>query len=265
MKKMMTIAVLAALLLAGCGSSAGDGGTRPAQTARSVGGAKSEGTVSSEESSEAAINEADEEDPSKTADVTAAEESAPAEESAASGILVAYFTPAENGENDAITSASRVSFSGEDMGNAEAMANVVAAYTGGDLFSIQTVKDYPLEYNALADEAKAEQDAGELPELATAVDISGYDTVFVVYPIWWYTMPQPIYSFFDKYDFSDKTIIPVTTHEGSGLADSVSSISALEPGAAVLDGFSVKGADVGGSSEDIEEWLNGLGYQGGIR
>ena len=59
------------------------------------------------------------------------------------------------------------------------MANVVAAYTGADLFSVQTVKDYPTQYNDLADNAKAEQDAGELPELATAVDISSYDTVFI--------------------------------------------------------------------------------------
>ena len=88
-------------------------------------------------------------------------------DNATNGILVAYFTAAENGENDAMTSASKLTFWGEDMGNAEAMANVVASYTGGDMFSIQTVKDYPLEYNDLADDAKAEQDNGELPELAT--------------------------------------------------------------------------------------------------
>ena len=168
--------------------------------------------------------------------------------------------PAENGELDAITSASKVNFWGEDMGNAQSMANVVAAYTGADLFSVQTVKDYPLEYNDLAENAKAEQDAGVLPELATAVDISGYDTVFIVYPIWWYTMPQPIYSFLNEYDLSGKTIIPVTTHEGSGLADSVSKLTELEPNATVKDGFSVRGADVGSSQEDIESWLKEQGF-----
>lgn len=244
MKRILTIITLAALLLTACGSQSGDGGTKPAQTAKQVGVAKSDDAAATAQQS---------------SDELQADTSSQLQ-SSESKILVAYFTPAENGELDAITSASKVSFWGEDMGNAQAMANVVAAYTGADLFSVQTVKDYPLEYNDLADNAKAEQDAGELPELATAVDISSYDTVFIVYPIWWYTMPQPIYSFLNEYDLSGKTIIPVTTHEGSGLADSVSKLTELEPNATVKDGFSVRGADVGSSQEDIESWLKEQGF-----
>ena len=84
--------------------------------------------------------------------------------------------------------------------------------------------------------------------------------MFVVYPIWWYTMPQPIYSFFDEYDFSGKTLIPVTTHEGSGLADSITKFKELEPDAAVQDGYSVSGGNVGDSQADIENWLKEQGY-----
>ena len=112
----------------------------------------------------------------------------------------------------------------------------------------------------LIDAAKAEQDAGELPELATAVDISGYNTVFVVYPVWWYTMPQAIYSFIDEYDLSGKTVIPVTTHGGSGLADSIERFKELEPNADVKDGYDVNGDDVGGSQSDIEGWLSDNGF-----
>lgn len=251
MKKLIALLALTTVLLTGCGSSESStaGSSSAAQTTTS---AQAE-TQTAESSEPAASTQAAEE-------ASDSSEAAPQESTSASKILVAYFTPAENGENDAITSASVVSFKGEDMGNAEAMANMIADYTGADLFSIQTVKDYPLEYNDLADNAKAEQDAGELPELATSVDISGYDTVFMVYPIWWYTMPQPIYSFLNEYDLSGKTIFPVTTHEGSGLADSVSKISELEPSAAVRDGFSVRGGDVGGSQEDIENWLKDQGF-----
>ncbi|MBR1393733.1 MAG: flavodoxin [Ruminococcus sp.] len=236
MKRILTAVLAAAILaLTACGSN--DGGTKPAETAKQVGSVK---TASQTEQTS---------------------ETSPEKSTKPSGsILVAYFTAAENGENDAVTSASKVSFWGEDMGNAEAMANVVASYVGGDLFSIQTVRDYPTEYNDLADDAKAEKNAGIHPELATSVDISSYDTVFIVYPIWWYTMPMPIYTFFDEYDFSGKTIIPVTTHEGSGLADSVSKFKELEPNATVKDGYSVRGADVGGSQEDIDGWLKDQGY-----
>lgn len=248
MKKII-ITALAAIMLAACGSS--EGGDKPAQTARQVGSAKA---------TEVSQTSAAEQETETTKESTSAAPAESAAEESSGGILVAYFTAAENGENDAMTSASKVSFWGEDMGNAEAMANVVAAYVGGDLFSIQTVKDYPIEYNDLADNAKAEKDAGIYPELATQVDISGYDTVFVVYPIWWYTMPMPIYTFFNEYDLSGKTIIPVTTHEGSRLADSFTKMKELEPDATVLDGYSVRGADVGSSQNDIEDWLKGLGY-----
>ncbi|MBR1824336.1 MAG: flavodoxin [Ruminococcus sp.] len=257
MKRTAIISAILALTMAmtACGSSdssLGGANSKPAETAKAVGSSKSADTEVPTETEQAKSEQSETEE--------SAETETPPEGTTSGGILVAYFTPAENGENDAVTSASKVSFWGEDMGNAEAMANVVAAYVGGDLFSIQTVKDYPLEYNDLADNAKAEQDAGELPELATAVDISGYDTVFLVYPIWWYTMPQPIYSFLDEYDLSGKTVIPVTTHEGSGLADSISKISELEPNAEVKEGYSVRGGDVGGSQNDIESWLKELGY-----
>lgn len=254
MKKLIAFTAIAAVLLTACGSTA-DSGTKPAQTAKEVGSTKTEAGTSAETETAAAA-----EDNAGPSETEQAEQSETEESTAEGGILVAYFTPAENGVNDAMTSASKVNFWGEDMGNAEAMANVVAAYTGGDLFSIQTVKDYPLEYNDLVDDAKAEQNAGELPELSTVVDTSGYDTVFLVYPIWWYTMPQPIYSFLDEYDLSGKTIIPVTTHEGSGLADSVSRIAELEPDAEVKDGYSVSGGNVAGSQEDIENWLKEQGY-----
>ena len=253
MKRLLALIALSAVLLAGCGKSDdSDNGVKPSQTAKQGGSAKTTEAAAADSPADTTDGTA-----ASAEDTAAGSQQAPAAEG---GILVAYFTPAENGENDAVSSASKVNFWGEEMGNAEAMANVIAAYTGGDLFSIQTVKDYPLDYNALVDDAKAEQTAGELPELATAVDVSGYSTVFVVYPVWWYTMPQPIYSFFNEYDLSDKTIIPVTTHGGSGLADSVERIKELEPSATVKDGFDVRDSDIGSCQEELESWLKDSGF-----
>ena len=252
MRKMILAALTAALLTFTACSSSSDSGSKPAQTAKQVGTPKAAGASQAEQTETQTEQAAQTEAPGKTTEASP--------ESSSGSVLVAYFTPAENGENDAISSASKVSFWGEDMGNAEAIANVIAAYTDGDLFSIRTVKDYPLDYDELLDAAKAEQTAGELPELATAADISGYDTVFVVYPVWWYTMPQAIYSFLDEYDLSGKTVIPVTTHGGSGLADSIERFKELEPEADVKDGYDVNGDDVGGSQSDIESWLSDEGF-----
>lgn len=76
------------------------------------------------------------------------------------------------------------------------------------------------------------------------------------YPIWWSDLPMIMYSFFDEYDFSDKTIIPFSTHGGSGLADTISTIQELEPNANVYEqGLSISRNDVENSSEEISQWL----------
>lgn len=55
---------------------------------------------------------------------------------------------------------------------------------------------------------------------------------------------------------SDKTIIPFSTHGGSGLADTISTIQELEPNANVYEqGLSISRNDVENSSEEISQWL----------
>lgn len=74
-------------------------------------------------------------------------------------------------------------------------------------------------------------------------------------------MPQALYSFFDAYDFSGKTIIPFNVHNGSRFSGTIDTIKELEPDATVIeDGFTVSEQDVADAAEDVVEWLNGLGY-----
>ena len=181
-------------------------------------------------------------------------------ESSESKLLVAYFTPSENSEADAISQASQTFYDGETIGSAAAIARMIAKRTGADMFSIQTVKDYPVVYDDLADFDLDEQNRGELPELATHTDIIGYDTIFVVYPVWWYTMPQAIYSFFDEYDFAGKNIIPVTTHAGSRLADSLARIGELEPDVTITSSFTISAMNVETGESEVTSWLAEIGY-----
>ncbi len=178
-------------------------------------------------------------------------------------VLVAYFTPAENDGVDAISSATVKNYQGTEMGAAQVLANMIAEQTGGELFSIKTEAEYPLEYNELADYAKNEQDNGILPELTSQIsNLEKYDIVIVVFPVWWYTMPQAVYSFFDAYDFSGKTIVPATTHAGSYLSGSPSTIAELEPNANVLsNGFTVAASNVENAKEDVAEWVKEMGFE----
>lgn len=74
-------------------------------------------------------------------------------------------------------------------------------------------------------------------------------------------MPQAMYTFFDTYDFSGKTIIPFVTHGGSGFSDTISSIETLEPDAEVVSsGLSIARDDVADAGGDIKTWVEDLGF-----
>ena len=70
-------------------------------------------------------------------------------------------------------------------------------------------------YDALAAYAKKEHDEDQRPAIKNAIDLSDYDTVFIGYPMWWYTFPVIIYTLFDTVNFSGKTVVPFNTHMGS--------------------------------------------------
>lgn len=177
-------------------------------------------------------------------------------------ILIAYFTAAENSGVDAISSASYTTVGGNAVGRVRAVADMIQAQTGGELFSIQTANIYPADGGELIDQAADEQDEDFRPELTSHIEnLDDYDVIFVGYPTWWYDMPMALYSFFEEYDFSGKTIIPFNVHNGSRFSGTISTIQELEPGATVIeDGFTVSEHDVADAGADVVDWLNGLGY-----
>lgn len=179
---------------------------------------------------------------------------------AAKRALVVYFSAADNDGIDAVSAATVVAHEGEDYGAAQLAAKFIGDYTGADVSAIVTEQSYPAEYNAMADMAKAQRDNDERPALKSKIEnLADYDTVFMVYPVWWYTVPMPIYSLLDEYDFSGKTIIPVITHAGSRDGGTLSVLRAEEPNATVLDkAFVSSASSVAGQKAAIESWLDGL-------
>lgn len=176
-------------------------------------------------------------------------------------VLVVYFAVAENSDVDAVASASIVS-SNDSRGRMKALADMIQEETGGDIFSIQTSVEYPGDGGKLVEFAQKEQDEDARPELTSHIEnLEEYDTIFIGYPTWWYDLPQVMYSFFDEYDFSGKTIIPFNSHNGSQFSGTIDTIAQLEPDATVIeDGFTVNERDVADAGKDIAQWLKDLGY-----
>ena len=114
-------------------------------------------------------------------------------------------------------------------GNTEIVAEIIKEAVGGDLFEIKTVKNYPEDYYACIDEARSELRENARPELQSyPKNFNDYDNVFVGFPNWWGTMPMAVFTFLEKFYWSDKRIIPFCTNEGSGLGSSVRDIKRLK-------------------------------------
>ncbi len=183
-------------------------------------------------------------------------------QSGGGNILIAYFTAAENSGVDAVASASYTTIEGQAVGRLRAVADMIHDNVGGDLFSIRTSVVYPTDGRELIDYAATEQDENARPKLISHIENpDSYDIIFIGYPNWWADLPMAVYSFFDEYDFSSKTIIPFNVHNGSRFSRTIETIQELEPNATVIeDGFTVSERSVAGAAGDVAEWLGGLGF-----
>ena len=88
--------------------------------------------------------------------------------------------------------------------------------------------------------------------------VEQYDTVYLVYPIWHYTLSVPTAAFLDEYDFSGKTIYAFAANAGSRFADSIEKIQAAEPEATVIEGISVSQREMDGAKDAVSAKIQEL-------
>lgn len=210
---------------------------------------------------EAASSEADGEDAAESdAEDNGSDSTAESAGTGNSNILVAYFSVMETDGVDTVSGASRVSVDGKALGNNEYIAQIIQRETGGDLFVIETVQEYPTTHDPLLEFAYEEKAEDARPELATQIENpDDYDVIFLGYPNWNSDLPMSLYTFLEEYDFSGKTIIPFTTHGGSGFSRTVQTIAELQPDAEVSDdGLSISRNNVAGAEDDVVDWVNSL-------
>ena len=146
-----------------------------------------------------------------------------------------------------------------EVGNTKIVADYISEIAGADQFEIVTHKYDGMAYTPLINLAKEEANNGELPPYeGDAPDLSQYDIVFIGGPVWWGTYPQVMFTLFKDINLDGKTVIPFTTHEGSGLASCVSDVKKAFPKAKVTGEFSIYGHEVRSGRAKVEKWLNEL-------
>ena len=141
-----------------------------------------------------------------------------------------------------------------DKGNTEIVAEFVQELTGADMFKVEPAVPYAKDYDTCIKEAK--QRIGNAPIKEKPTDISAYDTIFVMSPIYWGTYAPEIETALTGLDLSGKTVRVISTHEGSGLASMVSDVKRLCIGADVQkNGLAVKGSQAKKSKQKVADWL----------
>lgn len=147
-------------------------------------------------------------------------------------------------------------------GTAKIVAEEIAKQTGADIQEIVPVTPYDGNrdhYPSLLRAAQREHDTNQRPAIRDEIKIEDYDRIYIGYPIWCYTFPMIIYTLFDQYDFSGKTIIPFNTHMGSRDGGTYQTIREMEPGAEVVEGLPVEMSEAeNGAGQAVEKWMKAL-------
>lgn len=142
-------------------------------------------------------------------------------------------------------------------GNTQNISREIQKQTNSDIFEIVPEVAYSDDYDTVVDDAKKEQQEKARPKIKNKIEnIDDYETIYVGYPNWWGDMPMILYTFFDDYDLSNKTISPFCTSGGSGLSNTEKTIQALEPSATITKGLHVSGSKSEDASSNVKEWLN---------
>ena len=249
--------ILSAMLmvsLVGCGSSESAGGEAAPQTQAT----QEQETVKDEEQTAAAVTVDTASETEKTEINNTSDSAGSDETSGGSGTLVVYFSRTGEQYNVGVI----------DKGNTAIVAEMIAEQTGADLFEVLPVDDhYPMTYAELTDVAKQEQNDNARPEYAGEVpDLSAYDTIYIGAPVWWGDWPMIMYTFFEKNTdaLAGKTLVPFSTHAGSGLSGFDSKLSKALPDSIVGTGLAIAGTDAQNDQDAVKEkvssWLKESGY-----
>ncbi len=140
-------------------------------------------------------------------------------------------------------------------GNTEMAAEFIRTAVGGDLFEVETLKPYAEDYRTCTVEAKAELRGSARPKLKKYIaSLDGYENIFVCGPCWWGTYPMPVLSLLERLDWTGKKVLPLMTHEGSGLGSAERTLKSVCAGAIIVKGLAVHGAETARRESEIAAW-----------
>ena len=174
--------------------------------------------------------------------------------------LLLTFTACSNNTNDESSSSAQQQSGTPDSISADKSDNQNDSSTPAVIFEIVPATPYSDDYDTVVDLAQEEQRSKARPAISgTIKNIADYDVIYVGFPNWWGDMPMILYTFFDTYDLSSKTIALFCTSGGSGLSGTVNEVKSLEPNATVTEGLHIGSGSSSNPDKAVSEWLNDIG------
>lgn len=151
-------------------------------------------------------------------------------------------------------------------GTTKGLAEAVADELNADLYEIVPEEPYTSEDLDYHDDnsrsTKEMDDPSSRPAISGSVEnMEQYDRIILGYPNWWASIPMPIASFLEEYDFTGKTIIPFCSHGGGRFGQSLTAIAKLAPDATMGEGLSIHYSGGESLPEDIAGWLESNGIK----
>ena len=145
------------------------------------------------------------------------------------------------------------------QGHTKKVADSIASITGGTLFEIIPEVPYSEEdldgWNDSSRGTLESKDRTTRPKVKNHVEnMERYDTIFLGFPIWWYTAPTIVNTFLEQYDTSGKVIIPFATSGGSEYDETEKDLVVSAPKAYFKPGKVLNEMN----KEQIQEWINNL-------
>ena len=149
-------------------------------------------------------------------------------------------------------------------GTTKGVAEKIAGLTGADLYEIEPAEPYSaadLNWNDKNSRSSLETyDPSCRPEIAgDDLDLEGYSTIYVGYPIWWGDIPRIMSTFAEKYDFGEALMIPFCTSGGSGVGQSDKHLEEQAGSGKWVRGTRLQGNI---SEDDLLKWINEKKQQG---
>lgn len=147
-------------------------------------------------------------------------------------------------------------------GNTRHVAKILQELTGADMLEIKTAEPYPDDFHAVVEQAREERKRRYFPPLQPVnTDLNAYDTIYLGFPIWSNSIPQPMHTFLSRHSLAGKTIAPFCTHDGYGPGRSYQVVAQYCPEACVLPGFDMLGSQAREARQRLASWLSGLDLQ----